>query len=178
MEQLSEHDKSILDIIFDPLQLMSSGQNSHEPEDEITDKIQDPEIVNLVKRAIKTAESGELDKALLLFDEAITKAPDRPSILNDRAQALRLAGRVGEALKDLDQAVTMSSGRGKAGTKALCQRGLLHRLEGRKDEAKRDFEIAAKNGSAFARNQLVDLNPYAAMCNAMLKEITSKSVQL
>ncbi|CAG5090151.1 Similar to Ttc36: Tetratricopeptide repeat protein 36 (Rattus norvegicus) [Cotesia congregata] len=119
MEQLSEHDKSILDIIFDPLQLMSSGQNSDEPEDEIT-----------------------------------------------------------EALKDLDQAVTLSSGRGKAGTKALCQRGLLHRLEGRKDEAKRDFEIAAKNGSAFARSQLVDLNPYAAMCNAMLKEITSKSVQL
>lgn len=36
MEQLSEHDKSILDIIFDPLQLMSSGQNSDEPEDEIT----------------------------------------------------------------------------------------------------------------------------------------------
>ncbi|XP_008548836.1 tetratricopeptide repeat protein 36 [Microplitis demolitor] len=178
MEQLSEHDKSVLDVIFDPLQLMSSGQNLNQPEDQVTDKINDQEIVELVKRAIETAECGELDKALNFFDKAIAKAPDCPSILNDRAQALRLAGRVDEALKDLDQAVTMSGGRGKAGTKALCQRGLLHRLEGREDDAKRDFQAAANNGSAFARNQLVNLNPYAAMCNAMLREMTSKSVNL
>lgn len=66
-------------------------------------------------------------------------------------------------------------GKGKAGTKALCQRGLLHRLAGREDEAKRDFEVAAKHGSAFARTQLVNLNPYATMCNTMLREINSKS---
>lgn len=50
--------------------------------------------MELVKRAIETAECGELDKALNFFDKAIAKAPDCPSILNDRAQALRLAGRV------------------------------------------------------------------------------------
>lgn len=43
------------------------------------------------------------------------------------------------------------------------------------DEAKKDFVRAAKAGSSFAKSQLVALNPYAAMCNAMLREITSKA---
>jgi hypothetical protein len=31
-----------------------------------------------------------------------------------------------------------------------------------------DFERAAAGGCVFAKNQLIALNPYAAMCNKML----------
>lgn len=48
---------------------------------------------------------------------------------------------------------------------------MIHRLEGRDDEAKVDFEKAAKLGSAFAKSALASMNPYAAMCNQMLKNV-------
>ena len=34
-----------------------------------------------------------------------------------------------------------------------------------------DFKAAAKEGSGFAKSMLVEMNPYAAMCNAMLKNV-------
>ncbi|KAJ8923318.1 hypothetical protein NQ315_001876 [Exocentrus adspersus] len=54
---------------------------------------------------------------------------------------------------------------------AYCQRGLLHRRADRTDEARTDFEIAAKMGSRFAKGQLIELNPYAALCNQMLQRV-------
>lgn len=54
------------------------------------------------------------------------------------------------------------------------QRGLIHRLQARDDEARRDFERAARLGSAFARQQLVLLNPYSALCNQMLCEMLGR----
>ena len=54
-------------------------------------------------------------------------APLRASSYNNRAQALRLAGRPAEALQDLDRAIELSKGEGRAGSSALCQRGVLYR---------------------------------------------------
>ena len=54
--------------------------------------------------------------------------PTRPASYNNRAQCLRLAGRPDAALRDLDQAIRLSDGgKGRAGSAALCQRGVLHR---------------------------------------------------
>ena len=97
--------------------------------------------------------------------------PRRPSSYNNRAQALRLLGRPDSALEDLDTAIQLSQGKGKAGSNALCQRGVLLRKEGRDDDAMEDFKKAAKNGSGFAKAMVVEMNPYAAMCNAMLKNV-------
>ena len=97
--------------------------------------------------------------------------PGRPSSYNNRAQALRMVGRPDAALKDLDTAIELSKGKGKAGSNALCQRGVLLRKEGRDDEAMENFKTAAENGSGFAKAMLVEMNPYAAMCNAMLKNV-------
>lgn len=80
-----------------------------------------------------------------------------------------------EALKDLHLAVELSEGKGRVGIQALCQRGALYRWMEQDDKAKADFVRAAKAGSSFAKSQLVALNPYAAMCNAMLREITCKT---
>lgn len=77
-----------------------------------------------------------------------------------------------EAMLDLNLAIEISNGQGKAGVRALCQRGILLKMKGNLDDARSDFSKAAKGGSKFAKSQLVELNPYAAMCNQMLKEIT------
>lgn len=47
----------------------------------------------------------------------------------------------------------------------------MARLQGRDEDARRDFECAARLGSPFARRQLVLLNPYAALCNRMLADM-------
>ncbi|KAK0089882.1 hypothetical protein PV325_004905 [Microctonus aethiopoides] len=94
---------------------------------------------------VMSGESGEIHQVLEL------EAPNHPIVLNNLVQVLRFVGPV------------------------VSARGLLHRLAGRENETKQDFEVAAKHGSAFARTQLVNLNSYAAMRNAMLREINSKS---
>ena len=48
---------------------------------------------------------------------------------------------------------------------------LLYIQEGRDDDALTDFKAAAAEGSGFAKSMLVEMNPYAAMCNAMLKNV-------
>ena len=35
----------------------------------------------------------------------------------------------------------------------------------------KDFQAAAAEGSGFAKTMLVEMNPYAAMCNAMLRNV-------
>lgn len=78
------------------------------------------------------------------------------------------------ALADLEHALRLSNSGGRSGCKALCQRGLLRRKVKNVDGAKEDFSAAARLGSKFARNQLVELNPYAALCNQMLREAFDK----
>lgn len=48
---------------------------------------------NLEKEGVLLAESGELDAAIRKFGEAIEKCSVNPSAYNNRAQALRLAGK-------------------------------------------------------------------------------------
>ena len=83
--------------------------------------------------------------------------PERAASYNNRAQALRLAGRPESAMKDLDMAVRLSQGKGKAGSSALCQRGVLLRKEGRDDDAIEDFKKAATQVRHLI-SQLI--NPY------------------
>lgn len=128
-----------------------------------------------MKNAIVCAEAKNFDESFRLFNEALKLAPESPSILNDRAQALRLANRDEDALRDLHLAVELSEGKGRAGIQALCQRGALYRWMEQDDKAREDFTRAAKAGSSFAKSQLVALNPYAAMCNAMLRKMTHQS---
>nr|XP_012228430.1 PREDICTED: tetratricopeptide repeat protein 36 homolog isoform X1 [Linepithema humile] len=178
MEGLSEGDKAVLNTIFDPLQplgLSDFPKEFEETTDDLEENYLEPHVLDIVKKAIICAEEKNFDESFQLFDKALTQAPESPSILNDRAQALRLANRDEEALKDLHKAVDLSKGKGRAGIQALCQRGALYRWMKQDDEAKEDFIRAARAGSSFAKSQLVAMNPYAAMCNAMLREITSKA---
>ena len=113
---------------------------------------------------------------------AISAAPERPSCYNNRAQAYRLKGDIQSALNDLNMAIRQYydniNANDKAGIKAArqayCQRGLIYRRNGRDEDAMGDFKAAADLGSGFAKSLIIQLNPYAAMCNKMLKDVFSK----
>ena len=100
MERLSEHDKAVLDVIFDPLQLMGSNSSTISQEESFSEDDShslnfelDTQVAEIVKRAIKASDDGRFDEALEFFEAAIKKAPESPGVLNDRAQVLRLMGR-------------------------------------------------------------------------------------
>ena len=74
------------------------------------------------------------------------------------------------AFEDLNQALACSIKPSKTRCHALCQRGVLFRKQEKLDEARNDFEEAVKMGSKFAKQQLVEINPFAALCNQMLRQ--------
>ncbi|XP_071582877.1 tetratricopeptide repeat protein 36 [Heliangelus exortis] len=173
------NDRAVLQTIFNPSTPSGDIPRLDEEEDaqeeveifgtEVLEQVRDLEL-----QGISAAESGDVSRALERFSEAICLLPERASGYNNRAQALRLRGDVAGALQDLDTAIRLSRGRGRAASQSLVQRGLIHRLQGHEEEARCDFERAARLGSAFARRQLVLLNPYAALCNQMLCEMLGK----
>ena len=68
-----------------------------------------------------------LNKYTEYMTKLVELTPLRASSYNNRAQALRLAGRPAEALEDLNKAIELSGGEGRAGSSALCQRAVIHR---------------------------------------------------
>merc|ERR1711936_35793 len=168
----TQNDREVLNSILNPN--LPLGEGLFDPEEKVSGEAfekDDDRIKDLESEAVKAAEAGDIQKALTIFDQVVSIAPDRPSSYNNRAQALRLAGRPDSALLDLDLSIHLSGGKGRSGAAALCQRGVLHRKEGRDDDALNDFKSAAEEGSGFAKSMMVEMNPYAAMCNAMLRNV-------
>ncbi|XP_044134479.1 tetratricopeptide repeat protein 36-like isoform X2 [Bufo gargarizans] len=175
------NDSAVLHAIFNPSAPFGdiSGDKDNDIEEEEDQDSRFPaelleKTLKLELSGVKSAESGDVKTAVKMFTEAIALLPDRPSAHNNRAQALRLEGDVTGALQDLNRAVELSKGVGIAGRQALVQRGLILRLKGDNEAAREDFQRAAKLGSDFARQQLVLLNPYAALCNRMLRDMVQK----
>ncbi|XP_071109345.1 tetratricopeptide repeat protein 36-like [Haliotis cracherodii] len=174
---ISSHDKGVLNCIFNPGLPYGDCVEEDKPEPALY-IIEESEEVKQAKalelEAVKAAESGDLETALDLLNEAVTRVPDWASSYNNRAQVLRLQGDVKGALDDLNKAVELSRGEGKVACQAYTQMGLIHRLEGDDTQAVEDFKKAARLGSEFAKHQVVALNPYAALCNQMLSEVMQK----
>ncbi|KAJ3591389.1 hypothetical protein NHX12_009334 [Muraenolepis orangiensis] len=173
----TEHDRAVLQAIFNPSCPLGDADPTVSPEVEVEDDDKGFEATRLTEvkaleaQGVSAAEGGDLEAALHHLNKAILLLPTRASAYNNRAQALRLQGNTAGALADLDLAVTLSNGSGLTGRQALVQRGLLLRLAQRDADARADFERAAALGSEFARHQAVALNPYAALCNRMLTEV-------
>uniref|UniRef100_A0A8C5Q7G2 Tetratricopeptide repeat protein 36 n=1 Tax=Leptobrachium leishanense TaxID=445787 RepID=A0A8C5Q7G2_9ANUR len=132
------------------------------------------QVQTLERQGVEAAESGEIGTAVQRFNEAILLLPEWASTYNNRAQALRLQGDVAGALQDLNRAVELSEGKGLVGRQALIQRGLIFLLQKDHDTAKKDLRKAAQHGSVFAKQLLIQLNPYAALCNSMLRDMMQK----
>ncbi|XP_046390252.1 tetratricopeptide repeat protein 36 isoform X1 [Ischnura elegans] len=174
----SKNDLAILNAIFDPLQAQDGRFGDEDVPSVDDDNEIETDIIREAKRieveGVKTAEQGQLQDAINIFTKAIDTAPNRPSGYNNRAQALRLFGKEADALVDLNNALNLCQKKGKVARQALCQRGMIYRKDGKDEEAKKDFEDAAALGSEFAKSQLVEMNPYAALCNKMLHDVFSK----
>jgi len=74
-------------------------------------------------------------------------------------------------MDDLNKAIEYSQEKGKAAAQAYCQRAMLHHIAGNTVECDKDWQSAAALGSQFAKRQLAQKNPYAALCNKMLLEV-------
>uniref|UniRef100_A0A0K0DGT9 TPR_REGION domain-containing protein n=1 Tax=Angiostrongylus cantonensis TaxID=6313 RepID=A0A0K0DGT9_ANGCA len=165
------NDRAVLNHILNPLMPtdVSLGTTIEADAPITADGIEESRRLEI--EGIRLAENGEHDQAIEKLSEAIQRCSVNPSAFNNRAQALRLVGRVEDSLRDLDQAITLSNGHGKSACQAFVQRALIHRLRGDDESSKNDFQKAAELGSSFAKMQVVALNPYAAMCNKMLSEV-------
>ena len=146
-----------------------------------------PEVNKLEMEAIKQAEScdpptrNSLLEALNLIEEAINICgasgletdKSLQSLLNNKAQILRLLGRDSEALECLNLILSTSALTTNPAVirQASAQRGWLHFRSGDNEAAFGDFERAGKLGCLESKRMAVRCNPYAAMCNQMLQGI-------
>lgn len=173
----TENDRAVLEAVFNPL-FSEFGFSTEAEEAPNGDSGQEDGTPNQVKtlevEGVQAAEKGDIDQAIEIFSKVIRLAPNRASGYNNRAQALRIKGDVDRALEDLNNAINLGQGNKHAAAQALCQRGLIYRLREQDQEAQADFKEAAKLGSQFAKNQLVQMNPYAALCNRMLGQMFAK----
>uniref|UniRef100_A0A8B9TP77 Tetratricopeptide repeat protein 36 n=1 Tax=Anas platyrhynchos TaxID=8839 RepID=A0A8B9TP77_ANAPL len=164
------NDRAVLQTIFNPSTPFGDIPGLDEEEEDVQEEGETfaPELLEQVRdlelQGVSAAESGDVSTALERFNEAIRLLPERASGYNNRAQALRLKGDVAGALRDLDTAIRLARGCGRAACQSFA----------RDEDARRDFQRAARLGSAFARQQLVLLNPYSALCNQMLCEMLGR----
>ncbi|XP_064642180.1 tetratricopeptide repeat protein 36-like [Lineus longissimus] len=175
-QNISQHDNAILNTIFNPN--LPITEDLLEPVAEVTEYEPESAEIKESKRleleGVQAAEKGDIQTALHFFCQAIEVSPERASCYNNRAQALRLQGVTQGALSDLNKAIELSEGKGKVACQSFTQRGLIERLEGHNEKALNDFKIAANLGGSFAKQQVIAMNPYAAMCNQMLGEVFSR----
>ncbi|EDV23953.1 uncharacterized protein TRIADDRAFT_26445 [Trichoplax adhaerens] len=175
----SDKDNAVLNCIFNPhLPLGDASAATAKPSDTLIDSEYDSQLLERAKQleveGIKHAERGDVASAINKFSESIQLLPSRPSGYNNRAQALRLHGDIDGAMADLDKTIEFSSGKGLSASQAYTQRALLKKLSGDDDAALDDFKRAAALGNDFAKAQVVEMNPYAAMCNQMLSSAFKK----
>ncbi|XP_050311316.1 tetratricopeptide repeat protein 36 homolog [Anthonomus grandis grandis] len=172
--ELSAHDRAVLNCVFNPnLPVEESEQAEPTDNEDLT-----PETLTTKKmelEAIKLAEKGRLREALSMLNRALEIAPRRPSLYNNRAHVYQYLRQFEAALDDLTESINLCTEKHrKTLCHAYCQRGVLHKRAKRTEMAREDFERAARLGSKFAKAQLVELNPYAALCNQMLLQVMEK----
>ncbi|XP_019880872.1 tetratricopeptide repeat protein 36 homolog [Aethina tumida] len=174
MSKLSDHDKAVLSCVFNPNLPLEEAINEQRENLEDAEKLtaEEESTKQMEIRAVQLAEAGRLDEGLELINKAIQIAPKRPSLYNNRAHIYQYLRKFEDAFNDLTTAIDLSNEHHKKTlSQAHCQRGILHKRADRMELAKVDFEIASKLGNHFAKSQLVEMNPYAALCNRMLRQV-------
>ncbi|KAF7280750.1 tetratricopeptide repeat protein 36 homolog [Rhynchophorus ferrugineus] len=171
---LGDYDKAVLTCVFNPNLPIEEVEVN--PTAELKDEEQctslNLQTQQIEIEAIRLAECGKLEDALNLINSAIELAPERPSLYNNKAHMLQYLRRFDDAFETLTLCIALCTQKHrKTLSQACAQRGVLHKRAKRLKEARMDFEEAAKLGSTFAKSQLIDLNPYAAICNQMLRQV-------
>jgi len=170
MRGLCQEDRAIINSLFNPLLPLGEGVCDEEPVHNVGD---DENLYNELARqknaeGVEATEAGRQQEALAAFQQALQLEPSWGALYNNRAQLYRIMRRDEDAIADLDIALRLSCGKGSVGCQAAIQRAALHRLAGEEEQARQLYTAAAELGSSYAKQQLVAMNPMAALCNKML----------
>eukprot|EP01147_Barroeca_monosierra_P008682 gene8682-1074_t len=180
-QQSCEHipsEDDVLEAIFNPE--MPFGSATKEPElhgldeEALEDAGDEQRLREKEREGVKLAEDGRLEEALEVFNVVINERPNRGSGYNNRAQVYQIKGDKESAMKDLNRAIEECPLTTRVAQQAYAQRAILKRLSDDTDGARKDFEMAGKYGNVWARHEAVKLNPYAALCNQMLRQAVNK----
>ncbi|KAJ8949332.1 hypothetical protein NQ314_008252, partial [Rhamnusium bicolor] len=139
MSQLSEHDKAILNCVFNPN--LPLEEATLQPPEELQGKREDnpqaEEVKKLEIEAVQLAENGNLNEALNLINKAIEIAPKRPSLYNNRAHIYQF-------LRIFEE---------KHCARLTAKEAYFTERPTGSELARADFEVAAKLGNQFAKGQ-------------------------
>ncbi|KAG5681121.1 hypothetical protein PVAND_010581 [Polypedilum vanderplanki] len=179
-DHISARDLSILNLIFDQknceekinecIETVVDTIDIKDCDEENSEEIKESKRLEI--EGVILTESAKFDEALIKFNQSIDLAPQRPSPYNNRAQLFRFLDEDEKAIIDLNKSIELSSDEYMlTKCRAYTQRGIIKRKQNNIEEARDDFNESAKLGSKFAHQQLVDLNPYAQLCNQMVSKI-------
>ncbi|KAJ1906462.1 hypothetical protein IWQ60_012077 [Tieghemiomyces parasiticus] len=158
---LSNRDTNVLDVIF-------GGETFEKLSPLPEEKRQD--LREREREGIKLAEADKLTEAAAIFTALLAEEETYASAYNNRAQVHRLQDQYELALADLANALKYSRQDPEVLKQAYTQRAIIRKAQGDADGALRDFELGGQYGNAVAKEIAVKENPYAKLCNAMMKE--------
>lgn len=104
-------------------------------------------------------QRGELDDALVCYDEALEMAPQRADIWCNKGNALHAMGRSAEALQCFDKAVALNP----RDMKSWCNRGVALKALGRMDEAITAYDRALEIEPHDVKTWFNKANAFAAL---------------
>ena len=127
--------------------------------------------------AIRLSESGQNAAAITMLSECIASSPDAAALYNDRCQMYRMMDQHELAWADIQKAIHLAHEHNAVSIlgQAYMQRAILRKLSrfaeaSSQDDIQADYEASARYGNRIAAYYAVKNNPYAAMCNTVLKK--------
>lgn len=167
---LSTHDRAILDSLFG-----GSINYSHDYLSTFRTYPSQTRVQCLKLQALACFKRKSFEEAVKLLEEAAMEDKHDPSVYLNNAivQASVSKDNLQVAIEMVTKAITLDSDTVVSRT-AYSLRSTLYESLGEVDKAKEDVMMAARMGDKAARDKLRIDNPYAAMCDEVLKGVMSK----
>ncbi|KAJ2614154.1 hypothetical protein H4S08_001855 [Coemansia sp. RSA 1365] len=189
-ESASTHDANLVDILlgssvdgeFVRDQIAGVHRSYNTDNDECDDlliikqTIDEKQLQLLQKReleAVRLAENGDIEQAIVQLTQIIEEYPQYASAYNDRAQAYRLQPGIFNKqliIDDLDAAIKYADNGQTIGYAYTQKAIVLREMEQTEDEVFYNFSQGAKYGNEIARMAVARENPYAKLCGKMMTE--------
>ncbi|KAJ3175645.1 Tetratricopeptide repeat protein 36 [Irineochytrium annulatum] len=174
----TRRDQDILDAIFNYGEIALPDRSQDDPDDldakmlihPAPDEATAARLKSLEAEAVSLAETGRVDDAILKLNECVHLHESYASAYNNRAQCYRMKGENEQAAQDVENAIKYAEGDAKVLKQAYTQRAVLRRHAGDNEGAEQDMMLGAKYGNELAKSSLKN-NPYAAMCNQVMREV-------
>lgn len=162
---LSTQDRAVLDSLF-----AGSINYSHDHFTTFRSYSSRPNVQILKQQALECFQKKELEKSIKLLEQAETEDRNDPSVHLNIAivQASISSDNPQRAIDLLTKAIALGTDTVVARS-AYSLRSTLHESLGNVDEAREGVVMAAKMGDKTARDRLRKDNPYATMCDEVLR---------